>query len=134
MGYSAPDFEAPSDRDRVRIYLNDLEPAEGSDSFTDEAIAFMLSEEGTPELAAVRLAGMLQNKYAKKADVSLGPMSVSYARQSDDYGRLAADILSRAPRSRPPIPTAGGLATDTDPLSFGRGMHDDASSYPAIGD
>ena len=121
----------PTDRDRVRLLINDIDTS--TQKFSDEIINMMLTEEGSVGIAASRLCRMLAQRYAVKAQVSLGPLSASYSEQTAFYRELSDKLESESRLRTVATPFAGGLATSADPMVFGRGMHDDPSSYPSAG-
>lgn len=130
MTYTAPAFPNPSDSGRVRIFLDDFVESEAS--FPDDVIAFMLAEEGSPRAAAIRLARTLGKRYAAKADVTVGPLSVTYGKTADGWYDLADRLRAEAALSAAPI--VGGLPTAEKPGLFDVGMHDDRTSMPVPGE
>ena len=82
-----------SDRDAVRFMVGDTDTAD--QLITDEEIAYLLAEEGTPGLAAARAAEAIAAKFARKSDYS---KSVGDLSLSESWSQRAATFLALAAR------------------------------------
>lgn len=115
----------PTDRDRVRIRIGDIDV--NKQTFSDETIDFWLSEAGSVISASIRLARLAAVEYAKKASVTIGPLSISFSEQAQFFNDLAATLeydnrklLVISPFSG----TANNPEADERKTDFGLGMHD----------
>lgn len=91
--------------DAVRLLIGDVDGVDPQ--LTDEEIAFYITSEGSTYKAAAAAARGLMSLYARKADKSVGDLSISYSQRQTHYAALAAD-LSRRAASRTGRPYLGG--------------------------
>lgn len=74
----------PTDKDKVRALIGDTDT--NNQLITDEFIAVVLAEENNNLYGAGALAALaISSLFARKADKSLGPMSVSYSNQANNF-------------------------------------------------
>lgn len=112
--------------DLVRFLANDrTEPM----YLTDEEIEFLVDEAGNADSAASDAAEMIAGILSTRADKTVGPLSIKYSDQSQQYLSLAARLRSRYGRF------AGGpvLTQHNNEHYFTLGMHDHYASgiwYP----
>ena len=106
-------------RDEVRLLIGDTDTT--AQLFSDEEIAAVLASAGSPRAAAAELALNLSARYARKADVGSGPLSVSWSQVSKEFAELAARLRSTGGTSVPVIVVGGSsraqqqrMRTDTD--------------------
>ena len=120
-----------NDRDQVRFLVGDTDTAD--QQVTDAEIAFALTQHANERLAAALIARAIAAKYARRADKSVGDLSISYSQLQEHYAALATDLESRGGLLAG-IPYAGGISKDdaetveddTDRVEpmFTIGMHD----------
>jgi hypothetical protein len=101
---------------------------------SDEEIAFMLSEERDPLLAAAALCEAISARFARMFDRADGDVRMSYSQRSKAYADRAAELRVQAGKRTAPTPFAGGLSVSaeeeiaSDPdrpqPAFRFGMHD----------
>lgn len=92
--YSGNPAESPSDE--VRFLIGDTDST--TPEVSDEEIAYILQMHGDPGAtygnyaAAAVLAQAIASKYAKKADKSVGGLSIQYKQKFDNYMALAEKL------------------------------------------
>lgn len=82
-------------KDQVRLLVGDTDTED--QLVQDEEIEFVLTQyvpvDGKPAwLAGAHTADMIAARFARKADRSVGPLSISAKQQRDHYRELAADL------------------------------------------
>jgi len=95
-----------SDIDAVRFEMGDTLIED--QQFQNEEIQHIINESGGIYSAAVRCCEILTLKYARQADVQLGPQKIYASQRSLAYKDLAARMRARLVGSNPPY--AGGLS------------------------
>lgn len=93
-------------RDQVRTYIGDTDTTD--QLLTDEQIAFALTEGGTVSLAAAIAADWIAATFARKADKSVGDLSISYSQTAQQFSKLADRLRSES--SRISLPYFGGIS------------------------
>lgn len=93
-------------RDEVRLLIGDTDTT--AQLFSDEEIAAVLASAGGVRAAGAELALNLSAKYARKADVGSGPLSVSWSQVSKQYAELAARLRSTGTGASIPVIVVGG--------------------------
>ena len=89
------DASVDEDKDRVRLMIGDTDSAEGL--LQDEEIEYILtvhpsSGTGQPYLAAAHAADMIAAQFARRADRSIGKLSIQAKQQRDHYVELAQSL------------------------------------------
>lgn len=118
MTWSYTGDPSSSDKDTVRFLIGDTDTS--SEQLSDEEIAYLITEHGSAQAAAIAGCEALQAKYARQADQKTGDISISYSQLSKHYQQLATTIRNRL--SILATPYAGGISyadretdnTDTD--------------------
>lgn len=115
---------------QVRLLIGDTN--ENDQQMQDEELAHFLLTEGSTNSAASQAAYSLAARYARKADKKMGDLSINYSKVSENYRKLAEQLIATGVSYA--VPTAGGVYKDDrnraqdDPStlksSFKRGMHD----------
>jgi hypothetical protein len=112
-----------SETDRLRLLMGDTgdgTPSASTCIFADEEYAWFISEgKGNDHLAAHHACTAAAGKYAKMADKTLGPMSISYSQLSANFLAQAAEELRHATYDYTvtPVPysfTAGSATRDIE--------------------
>lgn len=101
-------------KDRVRLLVGDTDTTD--QQFSDEEITAVLALGGTERSAAAELCTMLSMKYARKANVSSGPLSVQWGSVSATYAARAADLRASTGGQVPSIVVGGSTYTQRDRL------------------
>jgi hypothetical protein len=121
-----------STRDALRFLIQDTDSS--AQVFSDEELDYLLTEQSdVPLQAAIQAAEIAISTYARKADRSVGDLSISYSQISSNYQKLLT-VLRRRTAVETLAPYAGGISIsdkqanldDTDlvrPSAY-RGMHD----------
>jgi hypothetical protein len=120
-----------SDRDEVRFLVGDTDTTE--QLVTNEEIAYAILKSSNNQLAAACIANALAAKFARKADKSVGDLSITYSQQAKQFRELAAQLMKDGSISGA-MPYASGISVsgkdtveeDTDRVqpSFRRGQFD----------
>ena len=97
---------AASARDLVRHLVGDTDTTD--QQVTDEEIAWAVGAYATTYLAASATARAIAARYARKADKSVGDLSLSYSQLQRHYAELAADLDAKGNVSAG-MPYAGGI-------------------------
>jgi hypothetical protein len=111
---------------------------------SDEEITYSVTTTGTTLLAAGGVAAAIAAKFARKADRSVGDLSISYSQRYDHYLALSKDLIASAndpmAGTLTPRPYSGGISVsdkdtrerDNDRVqpNFRRGLHD--NPRPAV--
>lgn len=92
----------PTDKDLVRLYISDTDAANAE--FQDEAIEAILTIEGSPLLAAARLADSLAAQYSSRSDLTIDGFSIKFSDRAEAYRDLADSLRASAAAG------SGGLA------------------------
>lgn len=135
MSWSYSGDPSTSDRDKVRYLIGDTDATDQQES--NEEIAWLLTIQSDPFLAAALACEMLVSRYARLVDKTVGDLSISYSQRQDAYRKQADKLRQEAAlttASTIAAPYAGGISqsdkeidtTDTDrtdPAIF-KGMHD----------
>lgn len=129
MSWSFDDSLA-TDRDNVRLLIGDTDNTD--QQFSDETIDALLAAQTVYDTAS-RLVSNLIAKYARKAQMSMGSLSISYNQLVENYKSLLAVIQGQASKRRSFLVYGGGLSktdkelvqSDTDRVkpSFTRNLH-----------
>lgn len=90
--YSGDPNAAP--KDSVRFLLSDT----GPDSWllSDQEIAWMLTQNSNPYLAAALGADQIAASYAKQQDKTIGPLTIRNAEKGDNWSQLAKRLRDMA--------------------------------------
>lgn len=131
--YSTTDLTATSSSGslaKIRLLVGDTDTSD--QQLQDEEIYFAVSAEGGDYAAAALCAELLAAEYARKADKTVGSLSIQWSQRFDHYTALAAKL--RRNSSVIALPYAGGVSisdkttreTDTDRVApaFYRGLLD----------
>lgn len=97
---------ASGNRDKVRTYIGDTDSTDPL--LSDEQITYALSEAGTVRAASALCAEWIAALFSRKADKSVGDLSISYSQRASQYTQLAAGLRSRAARTV--LPYFGGIS------------------------
>ena len=97
------------DKDKVRTYIGDTDSTD--QLLSDEQVTFALAEEGTVRAASALAAEWISALFARKADKSVGDLSISYSQRAAQYSALATKLGSRA--SKIALPYFGGISEST---------------------
>ncbi len=120
-----------SDRDAIRYLVGDTDTTD--QQTTDEEIAWILTEEPNVYFAAARAARTISAKFARKADKTVGDLSIKYSQSRDHYDMLAKDLEVRGAVRAGSVYAGGISKTDKETVeedddrvkpSFKRGIHD----------
>lgn len=107
-------------KDTVRF----LAQATGTDKETgfvsDQEIAWILTQEGNPYLAAARIAERISSVFGAKQTKTVGPLTISYKEQADSYFLLAKSLRDQANSTG----AVGAQMTGNTTALFEVGMHD----------
>lgn len=99
---------AISPKDAVRFLVNDIDPAEKQ--ISDEGIAYLLSQYGSPRLAAIAAAERLHMIYAQAASiVKEGDLMIDMKVRADAMSSLIS-LMKSDDTSAVPMPSAGGIS------------------------
>lgn len=96
-----------SARDEIRFLVGDTDTTD--QQVTDEEIAYAAANEANNQLAAARIARALAAKYSRKADKSVGDLSISYSQMAKSFWDLATKLESSGSISGA-APYAGGIS------------------------
>lgn len=118
------DENGTSDRDKVRRLVSDT--VEATSMVGDEIIDMWLTLKSNIYEAAAAVADVIALGYAKQADISLGPLSVSYSTQSSGYSQLAANLRAGLNSNTVFRPQTADGVLDKEP-EFKIGMHNNPS-------
>lgn len=95
MAWSYSGNPAASAQDEVRFLVGDTDTAD--QQISDEEIAYALAETGNVVYdAAAMVARAIAAKWAKKADKSVGGLSINYSQKHDRYVGLAEALAEEA--------------------------------------
>jgi len=97
------------DRDRVRTYIGDTDT--NDQLLSDEQIIYALDEEATVRAASALAAEWIAALFSRKADKSVGDLSISYSQRAAQYMALAARLRGRS--ARVVLPYFGGISKTT---------------------
>lgn len=79
-----------SDRSWVRLVIGDNTTAD--EQLQDEELDVLISDQGSKERAAIAAARALGARYARKADKTVGRLSISMSQISQHYFDLATEL------------------------------------------
>lgn len=139
MSYTyTPDFA--TQRDRVRLEIGDTAFTQtGVLMLADSEIAYAGTAEGNDFGTAARCCEFLEAKFAQKADMTEGKLSIRYSQRADSY-RDKAKALRALGAMTGALPSAGGISiadktaadqdTDRVPPAFWRNMLDNPEAQP----
>ena len=96
-------------RDQIRTYIGDTDSSD--QLLSDEQIALALTDGGGVKAGAAIAADFVSAKFARKADKSVGDLSISYAQMAKHYAELASRL--RAVAGREVLPYFGGISETT---------------------
>lgn len=102
-------------KDRVRLYVGDTDTTD--QQFSDEEIVAVVARSASERAAAAELASSLSLRYARKANVTSGPLSVQWSSVSAAYAARAADLMSSSGGNVPGIAVGGSTYSQRDRLS-----------------
>lgn len=130
MTFTYASTDLSTDLAKIRRALGDVDSSEAL--LSDEEINSASSQTGSIQDAAALSAEWIAATFARKADKSVGPLSISLSQKYDHYMDLAARL--RATSSMSTLPFAGGISisrkdavdSDTDRVkpSFELGLLD----------
>lgn len=114
----------PDRRDEVRWLVGDTDPED--ELVTDEEVELALTrwpppDDKPPWLAGAMVADSIAAKYARKADRSIGSLSISAKQQRDHYRELAADLRMLYQTNGLGQPGTLGAVTPAAPILGGGG-------------
>ncbi len=95
-----------NERDEVRWLAGDTDT--NDQLVTDEEIAYALTKQPTPTLAAAVVCDAIAAKFAREADRRVGDVSLSASQKAKAYRERAADL--RADAAVLALPSFGGLS------------------------
>lgn len=133
MAWTYSGDPSASDRDHVRFLIGDVDSSE--QLLTDEEIAFALTEEPAPRLAAASCCDAIVAKWSRQVDTGMLSLNVNASQRIQNYRTLAAKLRADHYKRITPrflgqsIGTKDTLAGDTDvpQPAFATGMHDNGS-------
>ena len=120
-----------SDKDTVRFLIGDT--CFEKQQLTDEEIEWILTEEANTYLAAARACRSISAMFARRADRTVGDLSIKYTTIRDQYDTLAKDLESRGATRGAAIYVGGISKADKEAVeenddrvepAFSRDMHD----------
>ncbi len=88
------DPSLPTDRDKVRLYIGDTDPA--SERLSDDTIDGVLALERNPRRAAARCAQILAAKFATLSDVRGMHVAANRSNLYRYYSELARKLFAQA--------------------------------------
>lgn len=97
-----------STRDEVRFLVGDTDTTD--QLVSDEEIAYSVAEQPTTMLAAALVAQSIASKFARKADKSVGDLSIAYSQQAKAYQDLEKRLRETAARRGSAAPYCGGIS------------------------
>lgn len=109
MGWTYNSTDLSDQKDQVRLYVGDVDSSDPL--LSDEEINFAITQAGNTRLAAAQAADWLSAKFARKADKSVGDMSISASQRSKQYADLADRL--RGDNARLSLPYFGGISKTT---------------------
>lgn len=126
MAWSYSGDPADSDKDQIRFLVGDTNIDD--QLVTDEEIAFNLalfpSTVGKPNYrAAAETAEAIASEFARKADKSVGPLSIQAKQQRDHYIEMANRYRFYAINGGVLVPGSGGAIPITPRLGGGGDTH-----------
>jgi len=95
-----------SELDQVRFEIGDTDSTD--QLLQDEEIGFVVLQESNLKYSAAECCVRIAAKFARQAQKSVGPLSISANQKYDQYIRLGAVL--RAQGGTPPMPFAGGIS------------------------
>lgn len=127
-------------RDRVRVEIGDTQLSPTNTLLlADEEIAYAATIEGSDVMVAARCCDFLEAKFAQKADMTEGKLSIKLSQRAEAYRKKAATLRSLATMSGA-LPSIGGQSitdkntadqdTDRVPPAFWRDMLDSPQATP----
>lgn len=133
-----PDFTLQ--RDKVRLEIGDTAlSASSTYMLADQEIAYAGTIEGSDVSVAARCCEFLESKWAIKADMSEGKLSLKYSQRAKAYHEKAKYLRALAAMTSS-LPSVGGASisdkqandqdTDRVPPAFWRGMNDSPDATP----
>lgn len=140
MAWTYQDPSIP--RDAVRLEIGDTDSTDPQ--LSDEEITWLLSQNASNIYqAAMEACTILAARYARRANKTVGDLSIQAASISKQYTELRATIRESALRHSVPVPYAAGIRQsdadedrDDDDMvrpQFGVGMMDDIdTSIPDV--
>jgi hypothetical protein len=123
-----------STRDKTRFLIQDTDSTD--QQLSDEEVDSLLTDAtDDPYTAAIQGTEILSAKYTRRADKSVGDLSISYGRVAENYRKLGQQIERRAATAAASVgPYAGGIYISDKQIdednadlvkpAFKRGMHD----------
>ena len=140
-------YDYTDEVDILRLMLGDTgngSPSSTTCTFADEELAYFADEgHGNYHLAAHHACVAAANKYAKMADRTLGPMSISYSQIAASWRAQAAEEFDNATNSANVSPEPYSFTSETGtrdesleddttltvPAKFYRDQYEDESAY-----
>lgn len=95
-----------NERDEVRWLCGDTDT--NDQLVTDEEIAYALTQQPEPTLAAALVCDAIAAKFAREADRRVGDVSLSASQKAEAYRQRAADLRSDAGVLA--LPSFGGIS------------------------
>jgi hypothetical protein len=99
-----------SESDQVRFLIGDTVTAD--QQLTNEEIAWLILNEGSPVRAAIKGAESLSAKYARQVDKTVGNLSLSASQRSKRYAELAKQLTDQYITRGTSLPWAGAISRD----------------------
>ena len=84
-----------SPKDEIRLLIGDTNPNEPL--ISDEAIAFLLTQEPGPYYAAAAACETIAGNYAREISRTIGPLNLNLASRQTQFEQLAERLRTRAP-------------------------------------
>jgi hypothetical protein len=101
------DPEMGTTKDEVRFLIGDTDPEDPL--LQNEEIAYLLTVEGSPALAAARACDVLGTRFAKLVDKAVGDLRLSLSQRSENFRAQATHLRSGGASSVVPVPIATGI-------------------------
>lgn len=119
--------------DKVRFLVQDTDSAD--QQLSDQEVTAMLADSNSNAyIAAIACVRALMSKYTRRADKSVGDLSISWSQIAKGYQALIASLSLQAALSGAAAPYAGGISisdkqideanTDRVEPAFKKGLHD----------
>lgn len=144
MAWTYSGNPSASGLDKVRFLIQDTDSAD--QQLSDAEIKSMLTDASqNAYIAAIKCCQALVSKYTRRADKSVGDLSISFSQISKGYASLISTLREQASTSGSLAPAyAGGISrsdklideTDTDLVkpSFRKGMNDYQGQFTSVSD
>lgn len=110
MGWTYSNTPNTVQRDAVRWLTGDTDTAD--QQITDEEVTYAIAQAPNTYMAAALVAEALAAKYSRKADRTVGDISLRSSQQADAYRELATRLRNQASTAAAVKPYAGGISQD----------------------